>query len=210
MTDLLPQKVSDRKLRLFACACCRNVWHLLANAECRHAVEVAERFADGIANSNDMQLALASLDKARQVALRRTVPIGAPFSIERKQASFDAASACLSQSEHWFADCADAVQVLAPYREDARATQIRLLHDIAGPIPFRQPFIDAHLLRWHDGTIGKLAQAIYDERAFDRLPILGDALEDAGCHEAEVLDYCRRPGVHVRGCWVVDLLLGRE
>jgi hypothetical protein len=55
-----------------------------------------------------------------------------------------------------------------------------------------------------------LAKAIYGERAFDRLPILADALEEAGCTNAELLGHCRQPGVHVRGCWVVDLVLGKE
>jgi hypothetical protein len=63
---------------------------------------------------------------------------------------------------------------------------------------------------WNDGTIPKLAQAIYEERAFDRLPILADALEEAGCDNADILAHCRQPGPHVRGCWVVDLLVGKE
>jgi hypothetical protein len=63
---------------------------------------------------------------------------------------------------------------------------------------------------WNDGAVVKLAESIYTERAFDRLPILADALEDAGCTDAAVLDHCRGPGPHVRGCWVVDLVLGKE
>ena len=59
-------------------------------------------------------------------------------------------------------------------------------------------------------TVVQLAQAIYDDRAFDRIPILADALEEAGCTEAAILGHCRQPGEHVRGCWVVDLLLGKE
>jgi hypothetical protein len=55
-----------------------------------------------------------------------------------------------------------------------------------------------------------LAQGIYDERAFERLPILADALEDAGCTDAAILVHCRGPGPHVRGCWVVDLILGKQ
>jgi hypothetical protein len=58
--------------------------------------------------------------------------------------------------------------------------------------------------------VARLARGIYDDRAFDRLPILADALEDAGCHDTAILDHCRQPGPHVRGCWVVDLLLGKE
>jgi hypothetical protein len=55
-----------------------------------------------------------------------------------------------------------------------------------------------------------LAQAIYDDRAFDRLPILADALEEAGCTDADILNHCRRPGEHVRGCWAIDLVLGKR
>ena len=55
----------------------------------------------------------------------------------------------------------------------------------------------------------KLAETIYDEEAFDRLPILADALEDAGCTDPAILDHCRKPGVHTRGCWVVDCILGK-
>jgi hypothetical protein len=65
-------------------------------------------------------------------------------------------------------------------------------------------------LAWNDGTIVKLAQAIYDERAFDRLPVVADALEEASCTNADILAHCRGPGPHVRGCWAVDLILGKE
>jgi hypothetical protein len=58
--------------------------------------------------------------------------------------------------------------------------------------------------------VDRLASHIYDSRAFDRLPILADALEEAGCKDAEILAHCRGPGPHVRGCWVVDLVLGKE
>jgi hypothetical protein len=63
---------------------------------------------------------------------------------------------------------------------------------------------------WNESTVTELAQAIYTDRAFDRLPILADALEEAGCTDAAILEHCRGPGPHVRGCWVVDLLLGKE
>jgi len=60
---------------------------------------------------------------------------------------------------------------------------------------------------WRTATVVSLATAIYDDRAFDRLPILADALEDAGCTNADILNHCRQPGEHVRGCWALDLLL---
>ena len=83
-----------------------------------------------------------------------------------------------------------------------------LLRDIFGN-PFRPVAVDPAWLVWHDGIIGKLAQRIYDERAFADLPILADALEEAGCTNAELLAHCRHPGPHARGCWAVDLLLGK-
>jgi hypothetical protein len=63
---------------------------------------------------------------------------------------------------------------------------------------------------WLSETVVALATGIDAERAFDRMPILADALEEAGCDNADVLDHCRGPGPHVRGCWVVDLLLGKK
>lgn len=70
--------------------------------------------------------------------------------------------------------------------------------------------LDPTWLAWCDKTVPKLARAIYEERAFDRLPILADALEEAGCADADILDHCRQPGEHVRGCWVIDLILGKS
>jgi hypothetical protein len=64
--------------------------------------------------------------------------------------------------------------------------------------------------RWQSEPVVALAAAIRAEGAFDRLPILADALEEAGCDNADILSHCRDSGVHVRGCWVVDLILGKE
>ena len=65
-------------------------------------------------------------------------------------------------------------------------------------------------LAWNDGAVRKMSQAIYDDCAFDRLPLLADALEEAVCDDAAILAHCRQPGEHVRGCWVVDLLLAKS
>jgi hypothetical protein len=87
--------------------------------------------------------------------------------------------------------------------------QARLLHDLTGNT-LRHIAIDRVTLAWNIGTVVSLAQAIYDDRAFDRLPILADALEDAGCNQQELLSHCRSGGNHCRGCWALDLLLGKE
>jgi hypothetical protein len=64
-------------------------------------------------------------------------------------------------------------------------------------------------LAWDEGTSVKVAQGIYEDRAFDRLPVLADALEDAGCDDADILHHCRLPGDHAHGCWVVDMILAK-
>jgi hypothetical protein len=89
------------------------------------------------------------------------------------------------------------------------STQADLLRDIYGPLPFRPVAADPAWLAWKDGTIPKLAQAIYDERAFDRLPVLADALEEAGCDNPDFLAHLRGPGPHTKGCWPLDLILGK-
>ena len=63
---------------------------------------------------------------------------------------------------------------------------------------------------WRSQTVQQLAAAIYDERRFEEMPVLADALEEADCWDEEILSHCRKPGLHVRGCWVIDLLLGKE
>ncbi|WP_439623788.1 hypothetical protein [Gemmata sp.] len=80
-----------------------------------------------------------------------------------------------------------------------------LVHEFFGN-PFRPVALDP---AWCTSTVVALARGIYDERAFDRMPILADALQDAGCDSADVLTHCRGPGPHARGCWVVDLVLGK-
>jgi hypothetical protein len=89
------------------------------------------------------------------------------------------------------------------------ARQASLLRDVMGN-PFRSVSINTCWLTWNDRTIPKIAAGIYADRAFDSLPILADALEDAGCDNADLLAHCRGPGPHVRGCWAVDLILGKQ
>jgi hypothetical protein len=87
--------------------------------------------------------------------------------------------------------------------------QCALLRDIIGN-PFRPPMPLPHgALAWNEGTLRRIAQAIYDERAFDRLPVLADALEESGCTDTDILAHGRGGGEHVRGCWVVDLVLAK-
>jgi hypothetical protein len=119
---------------------------------------------------------------------------------KRMQTAFDALEDALSASylDGW------AYATVASRKE-----QTPLARDIFGN-PFRPAVVDPAWLIWNGGLVRRLAQSVYDGRAFDRLPVLADALEDAGCAESAVLEHCRCPGPHARGCWVVDALLGKR
>jgi hypothetical protein len=82
-----------------------------------------------------------------------------------------------------------------------------LIKDIFGPLPFRPVTIAP---AWRTPTVLSLAKTIHDEKQFDRMPILGDALEESGCTSQDILNHCRQRGEHVKGCWVVDLLLEKK
>jgi hypothetical protein len=104
------------------------------------------------------------------------------------------------------------VSTPTPKGDTERTAQTALLRDLLGPLPFRPVPLDSAWLAWNDSTIVKLATSIYEEGAFGfhRMCILADALEEAGCINQEVLSHLRQQGsVHVKGCWVVDLLLGK-
>jgi hypothetical protein len=104
-----------------------------------------------------------------------------------------------SDNTAWFAAFAEGIA------KEHRA-QVPNLRDIIGN-PFRPVIIDP---AWRTAGVIEQARTIYDDQAFDRMPQLADTPAQAGCHGADILDHCREPGEHVRGCWVVDLLLGKE
>jgi hypothetical protein len=85
-----------------------------------------------------------------------------------------------------------------------------LVRDVFGPLPFRAVTVEPTWLGRNESSLAYLTRSIYEERAFERLPVLADALEEAGCASTDFLNHCRVPGEHVRGCWVVDLLLGKQ
>jgi hypothetical protein len=187
-------KVSDRKLRLFACGCCRGIWHLVTDGRSQRAVEVAERYADGEAAGEDLAAAGAAADAAAWDAPRDAA----------KPAAWDAAWTTRDAARFTAWDAA---------WDPASAA---LLRDLFGN-PFRPVPVDPAWLAWRGGTVARLAQAAYQHRHLPsghldpaRLAVLADALEEAGCSDPDILAHLRGPGPHARGCWPVDLLLGRE
>jgi hypothetical protein len=186
MVDYLQHRAGappgDRKWRLFAAACCRLRWDGMDD-RCRAAVEVAERHADGEATAAELAAALRDVapgNRGKGVGHRRL-----------------AARACRSPLEY-----------AQPSSAKERRQHVLLLRDVFGN-PFRPVRSDRAWLAWNNGTVGALAEKIYAERAFELLPVLADALEEAGCTDPEILGHLRGPGPHVRGCWAVDLLLGK-
>jgi hypothetical protein len=189
---LTRRAANPRRLRLFACALGRRLWHRLEDEASRRAVEVGERFADGRATAAEL---LAASTAACRAAPRAR-------GTRAAYAAANAADASAVQAAH-------AASCQAAMGGFYYARQAMLVRCVFGN-PFRPaPAVAPAWLAWNEGTVRKLAQAIYDERAFDRLPVLADALEDAGCTDAAVLDHCRCGGEHVRGCWAVDRLLGK-
>jgi hypothetical protein len=180
-----------RPLRLFACACVRRVWGRLRDERSRRAVLVAEEYAEGLAGAGDLQA-------AQEAAW---LLWGTPATTAAADAARpDANETALEAARHASWACPGA-------RVAALRVQADLLRDIWAN-PFRPaPAVEG---AWRTATVLTLAQAIGRERQFGDLPVLADALEEAGCTTAEILSHLRGPGPHVRGCWVLDLLTGRE
>ena len=207
---------SARKLRLFACACCRRIGHLLIDPRAQDALATAERFADGLAGDGERSAARRAAQQASQT--RAVVPWPTAPKWERRAASavYYAAAADAWEAADQSRDLATEALLWRAGGYDAtewqevgkaeRLAQADLVRDLFGPLPFRPVSVNRAWLAWDGGTVAKLAAATYEERAFDRLPILADALEEAGCADPDLLGHLRGPGPHVRGCWAVDLL----
>ena len=226
-------RLTERKVRLFAVACCRRIAYWFTDPALGAALDVAERYADGLASE-------AELTAADQAALAveeqlETEAEDDPARANAADAFYHAAKAvgqtvCLDHPDCRFiyrmrdtilhvAHTAAFAATADPWdREEdrhtawgrAERTERRQLADLVREVfgnLFRTCSLDQHGLT---STVFGLAQAIYDERAFDQLPILADALEEAGCTDADILRHLRGPGPHARGCWSLDLLLGKE
>jgi hypothetical protein len=221
-TEVLLTDPGGRKARLFACACCRRIWDGIVNVRSRWAVELGERLADGAADPVEVEEATREAFAAIHAAdLRSAGPGRGEAAAARAAAATlgEAPRAAALQAARYAvvaftgdvrAVTAEAVQYDAdvPGREAERRFQLALAHDLADN-PVRMPSIERPWLAWRDGVVGRLARAIYRRHRFEDLPILADALEEAGCPSAEILDHLRGPGPHARGCWAVDLLLER-
>ena len=217
MLRYLSSKASDRKLRLFACACCRRIWSRITAQRSRRAVEISEQYADKEADSAELESAFS---EAGQDAFSFFSPEPssrwdaheaawlAAHPVTRGLADGTAAAVAMEEargeSEFWEALARKKSQLCI------------ILRDLFGN-PFHTPMVPALILSWNDGIVPRLAEAAYDDRILPagtldntRLLILADALEEAGCTDEQILTHLRGGGEHYRGCWVIDLLLSKQ
>lgn len=205
---LPPGRQSQRKLRLFGCACVRRVWDIITDKRGRHAVETTERFVDGLTNQQALAMAAGKANWAVQYA------VGVAPQSALRAASLIAGPVL---SNHDIRSLIETAVGCARCAEDdaelACQAQAAFLRCVIGN-RFRPVSIDP---AWLTPSVLFMSQAAYENRNLPsgtlentRLAAIADALEEAGCHDADILNHCRHPGVHVRGCWVLDLLLGKE
>jgi hypothetical protein len=187
MLEFLRGKVSGRKLRLFAVACCRRVSHMLTT-EAREAVELAERVAEGLADSTERK-------KGRDKALHAGWVMDDAFRHRRGPAKAAVCDALCRQPYQ-------AATGSARRTKSSVQDQCHLLRDII-PNPFIPVSLNPAWLAWNDGIVIGLTEAAYAERAVPggtldeaRLAVLADALEEAGCDTQEILEHLRGPGPH--------------
>jgi hypothetical protein len=206
-----PEEVRDRKLTLAACAGSRRLWGWLGDERSWRAVQTSERFADGEAG-------WAELDHAKRIAAAAQGEARSSSVAEARRAAW-AAVWTASHPVLWGPQSRRAVRsarrlralegggdLAEEERREAEA-QAALLRDVFGN-PFRPAFVDAAAL-WRGSVVEMMARTIYAEGRFGDLPVLADALEEAGCADRALLDHCRSGASHVRGCWAVDALLGK-
>lgn len=221
MLEFLKGKVSDRKFRLFSCACYRRIWHKLPEVS-RQTVEVAERFVDGKATSVELrsarQLVMSQYGGSEWLAVRKageSHPLGSEWLAVRKSSGYSARRAAYSAASK-LSQIPDGGYAGEIFVAECKCQTI-IVHEIFGNPLRPTPPVPASILAWNDGMVRRIAEVIYSERHLPdgtldntRLAILADALEEAGCTNADILDHCHQPGEHVRGCWVIDLILGKK
>ncbi len=205
----IESKTTERKLRLFSCSCCRKVLILLTDDRIRRLLFTSELFADGMATSQELDSAIHASVEFEQENRDEYLPAAYAVINASTEGYIDAGEVCDRLSDAFFSQLPinkDSFEANQKEVQRRLAELSVLAHDIFGN-PFRSIAADPS---WLTSTVLALATGIYQEKGFDRMLILADALQDAGCHNADILNHCRQPGEHARGCWVIDLLLAKK
>ena len=203
MLDYLRGKMSDRKLRLFTCAVCRQLAPFVETVSFIQGIELAESYADGKGTKAAMKRQRQTLDERNY-----SLAMGPNWASGECDALFLAIAALSERDFRTFPTYLS--DQMAEGRSKSMMDVFRstfvLVKDIFDN-PFRPITINPS---WLTSTVFALAPGIYSEKAFDRMPILADALQDAGCDNEDLLNHCRGPEPHVRGCFVIDALLDKQ
>jgi hypothetical protein len=214
-------RMSDRKARLFAVACCRRIWPLLGDERSQHAVSVAERYADAVANNRERHAARTAAAQAASDAKHAiSTPIGTVALDQRPRWRAAGAATYTASSDQQVLEAAGWASLARGEEEEGgkrtkegyveQEQQCRLLRELFNP--FRTPK-SAHS-RWRNAAVLVSAREVYETRIWPagvletaRLQKLYDALVAAGCREVDVLDHLGRSAPHPPGCWAIDLVL---
>jgi hypothetical protein len=231
LVDFLRNRTSTRKWRLFAHACCARLHHLCTDEFMKWSLSAIEMHADGQyrdqdladlydqvgAWGNNIEAPLRDREGVLHASTLSTVANAMLMAVKPEFTWSFLSGRRISTigSLVYYAQSAIAglawEQTQNQEKTDAakhaealfQASLIKELFGSSFPPPSVSP-------SWRTYDVRALAEAIYEERAFDRMPILADALQEAGCNNDAILTHCRSDGPHVRGCWVVDLVLGKE
>lgn len=210
MLNFLKQRRCERKLRLFACECFRRVWSLLFDCRSKEAVIIVERFVDEKAT-------LPEYFEVKNKYSSPLSPVGFAFEeagmVFQNNPVFAASSAAsVAQDLVFFRGMGASPGAELLTAEDCarcKASEMKIQCDLLRDI-FGNPFHPISIQpTWLTSTVIALATEIYNKRAFDRVPILADALQDADCSNKGILNHCRQVGNHAKGCWVIDLILSK-
>ena len=198
--------LSRRELRLLACAILRREWAKLEGKAGRAAVEAAEQFADGlIADDGRSKRLRAAVRRRVELLSRRVFGVGGD-SRHTELCLVSAAGLAAEEPNEDVVLMRLSTIFGAPNLKLSFGAWPVLIRDIAGN-PFRPASFDA---AWRTADALGLARSAYESRDFGLLPVLADALEEAGCDSADLLSHLRGGGPHARGCWALDLVLGKR
>jgi hypothetical protein len=204
MLEFVRRRTSERKRLLFACGCFRSIWGL-TDPSSREAVETCEAYADGKVHLGEVEQVARRVPQAAgdQAGKASAAVAHMAWAVSNSSIlSYIVGGGAFARAEEALEE---AVVVARRAWSAASVAHCGLVREVFNN-PFRPITLDP---TWRTPTVVQLAQSLYDERCFEDMPVLADALEEAGCTNGEVLDHCRSPGPHVRGCWVVDLVLDK-
>lgn len=219
LLDFLNQRdaASRRKFFLFGAACVRRVWRHLTHPASRAAVEAAEAFADGRLSETELLAAHEAAEACWQTLPQIESPeLLAAVAAARLAPDVRGNHGNAELTSYALANVLDVAGLVAGRRtgdawwagKDAESRVLTGLFRCVMGNPFRPVAFPPD---WRTSTAVAVARAVSESRDFSGMPVLADALEEAGCSAPAVLAHCRDPdGLHARGCWVIDLVLDRE